>query len=105
RSQAKRSLPPTSRPMVQTLTPSPGPGPRGGGPLLHDSGALGSPAPPVDQHGDHDDGADDHLLPVGVDHEQVEAVADDPHDEGADERAQDAALAAGKAGAADDHRG
>ena len=43
----------------------------------------------VEQHGGDDDDADDDLLDEGGHAEQVEAVAEDAHDERADERADD----------------
>src|SRR5260221_574170 len=55
----------------------------------------------VEQHGDHDHAADDDLLEKRRDAEQVEAVAQHAHDQGADQRAAERALAAHQAGAAD----
>src|SRR5579884_1478392 len=57
----------------------------------------------ADRGDDHH--ADEYLLPEGVDVQQVQAVAEHCHDEGADERPPDAALASEQAGATDHHRG
>src|SRR5215204_5863278 len=61
--------------------------------------------PHVDEHGRDDDRADDDLLDEGGDAEEVEAVAQHGHDERADERADDGALAAEQGGPADDGGG
>src|SRR4051794_28639336 len=59
----------------------------------------------VEQDGGDDDGADDDLLHEGRDAEQVEAVAEHAHDEGADQRPDERSRAAEQAGAADDGGG
>src|SRR4051795_6602693 len=59
----------------------------------------------VERHGEDDDRAGDDLLdPVGQADLRA-AVADDGHDHGADETAEDRALAAGEAGTADHYGG
>src|SRR5262249_53877745 len=60
---------------------------------------------PLDQDGDDDDRADRRALPVGRDIHQIEAVADQHHDEYADQGADHRAAAAEQAGAADHHGG
>src|SRR5437762_2458288 len=49
--------------------------------------------------------ADDDLLPIRICAQQVAAIREQAHNEGADERPQYAALAASQAPAADDDRG
>ena len=59
----------------------------------------------VDQDGADDHYADHDGLPGGGDIQEIQAVAEDAHDERADQRAADRADTAEKAGAADDHGG
>src|SRR4051794_7473209 len=59
----------------------------------------------VDGHGEDDDGAGGNFLDAGLEAELGAAVSEDGHDERADERAEDAALAAVEARAADDDGG
>lgn len=56
----------------------------------------------VDGDRQNDDGADDDVLNVVGGAHQVQAVADDRHQQGADQGAPDGALAAGEGGATDD---
>src|SRR5690348_17658051 len=59
----------------------------------------------LQQHGHDDNRADRGALPVRIDIEQVEAVADQHHDQDANESAYDGAASAEKAGPADHHGG
>ena len=61
--------------------------------------------PAVEPDREDDDNADDDFLGVGLPAELVGAVAQQRHDQGADQRASDAADTAAQAGAADDDRG
>ena len=63
------------------------------------------PAQDVQQHGADDDDTGDHRLPLLGHGEQAQAVDEHAHDEGADDRAEDRALATGERGAADHGRG
>src|SRR5207302_644587 len=65
----------------------------------------GALADDVDQDGADDYYADDDGLPGGGDIEEIQAVAEDAHDEGADQRAAYRADAAEEAGAADNYGG
>src|SRR5689334_11706653 len=73
--------------------------------MISASGLIGSMLQPVNRDGDDNDPARDDLLPAGFEPELGAAVAQDGHDQRADERAEDAALSAGKARAADDDGG
>src|SRR5262245_44708691 len=57
----------------------------------------------VEEDREHDDGADQDLLPEHADVVEVQAVADQAHDDDPAEHAQHRAAAAEEAGAADDH--
>src|SRR6185437_14350184 len=59
----------------------------------------------IEGHGGDDDQADHHLLDVGGDVNDDEAVGQDADQQGADQGASDAALPARQAGPADDDRG
>src|SRR6185312_7310224 len=59
----------------------------------------------IEGHGGDDDQADHHLLDVGGDVHDDEAVGQDADQQGADQGAADAALPARQAGPADDDRG
>ncbi len=52
----------------------------------------------------YDDPANDYLLPVRVDSQQIAAVGEQAHDKGAHQCAQHAAFPAAQAAAADDDR-
>lgn len=66
---------------------------------------LGALFEDVDVHGEEDDHALDHILPEGVDAQEVHAVGEGAHDEHADHGAADGALAAQHGGAAQDGGG
>src|SRR6185312_4582068 len=113
------SLPPSAPPPMpltrRQLPPSSAPAARGGGDSLVAAGstavvfgaphALARAQEALEQHGGDDDRPDRGPLPIGIDVEEIEAVADEDHDQNADEGADDRAPSAEEARPANHHAG